>query len=432
MTTRLNRFIQRLRELTGEKLTALMGLIFEIDGLRESFLRQDANKAPGVDGIRKQDYAEGLDERLAALSQRLRRNAYRPLPARRSDIEKDNGSKRPLDIPTVQDRLIQQALHRVLNAAFDQEMSAQSWGFRPGRSAHDAVTAARGYVAEGKDWVVDIDLASFFDQVNHDRLMHLLGERISDQRIMTLIGRYLRAPMDTGDGRQVRRSRGTPQGGPLSPLLANLYLDVLDRELVRRGLSFVRYADDIAVFVSSERAAKRVLERLTRWLHQHLDLEVNAAKSGAHRTEDTALLGFRIHPDGPVSPAPKAIERLKERVRMLWDARQSLTTQQLRDQWQRYITGWWNYYGYANGRREVHALSGWIRRHMRKCFWLRWHNRHGRRKALERLGVRGRALGVAGSRRGAWFMARHVVVNQALKTATLSRYGLILPWTLAG
>ena len=238
MTTRLNRFIQRLRELTGEKLTALMGLIFEIDGLRESFLRQDANKAPGVDGIRKQDYAEGLDERLAALSQRLRRNAYRPLPARRSDIEKDNGSKRPLDIPTVQDRLIQQALHRVLNAAFDQEMSAQSWGFRPGRSAHDAVTTARGYVAAGKEWVVDIDLASFFDQVNHDRLMHLLGERISDQRIMTLIGRYLRAPMDTGDGCSLRRSRGTPQGGPLSPLLANLYLDVLDRELARRGLSF--------------------------------------------------------------------------------------------------------------------------------------------------------------------------------------------------
>jgi len=271
-----------------------------------------------------------------------------------------------------------------------------------------------------------------FDQVNHDRLMHLLGERIGDQRIMALIGRYLRVPMDTGDGRPVRRSRGTPQGGPLSPLLANLYLDVLDQELVRRGLSFVRYADDIAVFVSSERAAERVLGRLTRWLHKHLDLEVNAAKSGAHRTEETALLGFRIHPGGHVSPAPKAIERLKDRVRMLWDARQSLTTQQLRDQWQRYITGWWNYYGYANWRREVHALSGWIRRHMRKCFWLRWHNRHGRRKALERLGVRGRALGVAGCRRGAWPMARHVVVNQALKTATLNRCGLTLPWTLAG
>ena len=388
--------------------------------------------AAGVDGKGIAETQAHLHTHWPTVREKLLRGDYQPAAVRAVDMAKPSGGTRRLGIPTVQDRLIQQALHRVLSAAFDQEMSAQSWGFRPERSAHDAVTAARGYVAEGKDWVVDIDLASFFDQVNHDRLMHLLGARISDQRIMALIGRYLRAPMDTGDGRPVRRSRGTPQGGPLSPLLANLYLDVLDRELARRGLSFVRYADDIAVFVSSERAARRVLERLTRWLHKHLDLEVNVAKSGAHRTEDTALLGFRIHPGGQVSPAPKAIARLKERVRMLWDARQSLTTQQLRDQWHSYITGWWNYYRYANWRREVHALSGWIRRHMRKCFWLRWHNRHGRRKALERLGVRGRALGVAGCRRGAWFMARHVVVNQALKTATLSHYGLILPWTLAG
>lgn len=388
--------------------------------------------AAGVDGKGIAESEAHLNTHWPTVREKLLRGDYQPAAVRAVDIAKPSGGTRRLGIPTVQDRLIQQALHRVLNAAFDREMSEHSWGFRPGRSAHDAVTAARGYVAEGKEWVVDIDLASFFDQVNHDRLMRLLGERISDQRIMMLIGRYLRAPMDTGDGRQVRRRRGTPQGGPLSPLLANLYLDVLDRERVRRGLSFVRYADDIAVFVSSERAAARVLGRLTQWLHQHLDLEVNAAKSGAHRTEETALLGFRIHPGGPVSPAPKAIERLKDRVRMLWDARQSLTTAQLRDQWQRYITGWWNYYGYANWRREVQALSGWIRRHMRKCFWLRWHNRHGRRKALERLGVRGRALGVAGCRRGAWPMACHVVVNQALKTATLSRYGLTLPWTLAG
>jgi len=215
-------------------------------------------------------------------------------------------------------------------------------------------------------------------------------------------------------------------------LLANLYLDVLDRELEQRGLSFVRYADDIAVFVASERAAERVLERLTRWLHKHLDLEVNAAKSGARRTEASALLGFRIHPGGDVSPAPKAIDRFKERVRALWDARQSLTSKQLRDQWQRYVTGWWNYFGFANWCCAVHALSGWTRRHMRKCFWLRWHDRHGRRNALTRLGVRGRALGVAGSRRGAWPMARHVVVNQALKIATLNRHGFTLPWTLAG
>ena len=417
--------------LGGVEIT--METVLAPANMRAAWAAVKANAgAAGVDGKGIAETEAHLNTHWPTVREKLLRGDYQPAAVRAVDIAKPSGGTRRLGIPTVQDRLIQQALHRVLNAAFDQEMSAQSWGFRPGRSAHDAVTAARGYVAEGKDWVVDIDLASFFDQVNHDRLMHLLGERISDQRIMTLIGRYLRAPMDTGDGRSLRRSRGTPQGGPLSPLLANLYLDGLDRELTRRGLSFVRYADNIAVFVSSERAAERVLGRLTQWLHKHLDLEVNATKSGAHRTEDTALLGFRIHPGGQVSPAPKAIERLKDRVRMLWDARQSLTTQQLRDQWQRYIIGWWNYYGYANERREVHALSGWIRRHMRKCFWLRWHNRHGRRKALERLGVRGRALGVAGSRRGAWFMARHVVVNQALKTATLSRYGLILPWTLAG
>jgi RNA-directed DNA polymerase len=388
--------------------------------------------AAGVDGQGIAESEEHLSTHWPLVRAKLLRGDYQPAAVRAVDIAKPGGGTRRLGIPTVQDRLIQQALHRVLSAAFDQEMSAHSWGFRPGRSAHDAVTAARGYVAEGKEWVVDIDLASFFDQVNHDRLMHLLGERIGDQRILTLIGRYLRAPMDVGDGRHVRRSRGTPQGGPLSPLLANLYLDTLDRELARRGLSFVRYADDIAVFVASERAAERVLGRLTRWLHQHLDLEVNATKSGAHRTEETALLGFRIHPGGHASPAPKAIERLKDRVRTLWDARQSLTTAQLRDQWQSYINGWWNYYRYANWRCEVHALSGWIRRHMRNCFWLRWHNRHGRRKALERLGVRGRALGVAGCRRGAWPMARHVVVHQALKTVTLNRCGLTLPWTLAG
>ena len=388
--------------------------------------------AGGVDGKGIVETEAHLKCHWPVIREKLLRGDYRPAAVRAVDIAKPGGGTRRLGIPTVQDRLIQQALHQVLSAAFDGDMSEHSWGFRPERSAHDAVTAARGYVAEGKEWVADIDLASFFDQVNHDRLMHLLGQRISDKRIMKLIGRYLRAPMDEGDGRHIRRSRGTPQGGPLSPLLANLYLDVLDRELEQRGLSFVRYADDIAVFVASERAAERVLERLTRWLHTHLDLEVNVAKSGARRTEETALLGFRLHPGGHVSPAPKAIERFKDRVRALWDARQSLTSQQLREQWQRYVTGWWNYFGYANWCREVHALSGWIRRHMRKCFWLRWHDRHGRFNALRRLGVRGRALGVAGCRRGAWFMARHIVVNQALRTATLNRHGFTLPWALAG
>jgi RNA-directed DNA polymerase len=403
------------------------------DNLHRAWAAVKANAgAGGVDGKGIGETERHLETHWPGIREKLLRGDYRPAAVRGVEIAKPDGGTRQLGIPTVQDRLIQQALYQVMGAAFDGGMSEHSWGFRPNRSAHDAVTAARGYVKEGKVWVVDIDLKSFFDQVNHDRLMHGLGERIADKRVLQLIGRYLRAPMRHGDGRQERRDRGTPQGGPLSPLLANFYLDALDRELERRGLAFVRYADDIAVYVASERAARRILASLTDWLREHLDLEVNAGKSGVGRTQHTQLLGFRIHTSGDVSPAPKALGRFKDRVRQLWDARQSLTSEQLRDQWQRYSTGWWNYFSYANWRRGVHALSGWTRRHMRKCFWLRWHDHHGRRNALKRLGVRGRALGVAGCRRGAWPMARHVVVNQALKTATLNRHGFTLPWALAG
>lgn len=365
------------------------------------------------------------------IQEKILAGSYHPAAIRAVKIPKGNGKNRTLGIPTVQDRVIQQAISQAMIAAWDTQMSKHSYGFRPERSAHDAVTAACEYVKQGKQWVVDIDLRAFFDQINHDRLMVQLSRKNCDKRILKLVGRYLRAPMCYAEGHQEKRERGTPQGGPLSPILANLYLDPLDRELEQRGITFVRYADDIAIFVSSERAAERVLDSIKSWLRKELDLEVNEAKSGVRKCSQTQLLGFCIHESGNVSPSAKAVAKLKDRVRKLWDARQNMTSKELREQWRKFITGWWNYFRYANWQREVFKLSGWIRRHIRKCFWLRWHNRQGRSNALRKLGVMGRALKVAGCRLGAWAMATHVVVQQALKTATLKRYGFILPWELA-
>lgn len=403
-----------------------------------------ANMQAAWAAVKANDGAAGVDRKTIEATElhlkghwvdirdKLYSGSYQPAAVRAVEIPKASGGTRLLGIPTVQDRLIQQALHQRMSAAFDAQMSEHSYGFRPNRSAHDAVQAARGYVAQGKQWVVDIDLRSFFDQVNHDRLMHLLSGRIEDKRILRLIGRYLRAPMRHADGRQERRSRGTPQGGPLSPILANLYLDPLDRELERRGIAFVRYADDIALFVGSERAAQRVLASVKEWLRKQLDLEINDDKSGTGPSEGSKLLGFRLHANGDVSVAASALAKFKRRVRQLWDARQSVTSDQLRTHWQQYVTGWWNYFGLANRHWGLPALSGWVRRHMRKFFWQRWHNRAGRQNALRRLGIQGRALHVAGCRHGAWPMATHVVINQALRTATLNRWGFTLPWELAG
>jgi group II intron reverse transcriptase/maturase len=417
----------------SEAVEVTLEAVLSRENLVAAWCAVEAND--GSAGVDRRSIAQTkahLREHWPGIREKLLSGAYRPAAVRAVRIPKASGGSRELGIPSVQDRLIQQALHQVLSAALDAGMSEHSYGFRPRRSAHDAVEAARGYVAQDKAWVVDIDLRNFFDQVNHDRLLYLLRQRIADERVLRLIGRYLRAPMRQADGRQESRQRGTPQGGPLSPLLANVYLDPLDRELERRGIAFVRYADDIALFVGSERAAERVYASVTAWVRKHLDLEVNEEKSGTGRSDDGALLGFRLHASGEVSLAPRSLERLKTRVRALWDARQSVSSETLRENWQSYIRGWWGYFGHATDTGGVERLSGWIRRHMRKCFWLRWHDRQGRRNALERLGVRGRRLGVASSRRGAWRMARHVVVQMALRTKTLNRYGFTLPWELAG
>jgi group II intron reverse transcriptase/maturase len=402
------------------------------ENLNKAWKAVRANKgAPGPDG---RDIARSevhIREHWESIEAKLRDGQYEPGPVRAVTIPKPNGGERTLGVPNVQDRWIHQAIHEKLSERCEPFFSEHSYGFRPNRSAHDAIRAAQEYVKQGKRYVVDIDLKSFFDEVDHDKLMHLLDKHVEDKSLKKLIGAILRAPVQRPDGSRYKRGKGTPQGGPLSPLLANIYLDPLDKELEHRGLSFVRYADDIAIFVSSPRAAERVRASITAWIEENLKVPVNREKSGSGPTGASALLGFRLEEDGTITIAPKSIQRLKSKVREIWDARQSMTSEELREQWRSYIEGWWNYFQLAERRREVEDQTGWIRRHMRKCFWLRWSTAKGRLNALRRLGVGPRARGLAYSGLGAWRIARLWQMHQALSNQRLHQHGFILPWTLA-
>jgi RNA-directed DNA polymerase len=416
----------------GERPLVTLEDVLAAENLRAAWAQVKANAgAAGVDGRSVAQSAEMLKTDKEEILARLRAGRYRPAAVKAVEIAKADGGRRRLGIPTVLDRVIQQAIHQQLGPLWETKFSEHSYGFRPKRSAHDAVRAAQAHIRAGQSWVVDIDLKSFFDHVNHDRLMHHIGRKVRDKRLLRLIGDYLRAPMRLRDGREEPRREGTPQGGPLSPLLANIYLHALDCELEKRGLSFVRYADDIAIFCSSQRSAERVEASVTAWIERELKLPVNREKSGHGPSDGTALLGFRLETDGRIRLAPKSVERLKEKVRELWDARQSLRSRELREQWQSYIRGWWGYYRLTERDWDVSDLSGWIRRHMRKCFWLRWHHARGRRNALKRLGLRGAILGMAYSSKGAWAIARHWVLQRALNNNTLNRYGFTLPWETA-
>jgi len=330
----------------------------------------------------------------------------------------------------VLDRWIQQMLLQALQPIFDPTFSAHSFGFRPGKSAHDAVRAAQNYIQAGKDWVVDMDITKFFDRVNHDILMQRIGQTIRDKRVLRLIGKYLRAGVMI-EGVVQSSEEGTPQGGPLSPLLANIYLDALDQELEGRGLAFSRYADDCNIYVSSQRAAERVLASITEWISKHLRLEVNATKSGIGRPWERKFLGFRINPEGKIEAAPQSVERFKTKVRELWRSCQSQTSNELRDTWRAYVQGWWGYYRLAEERRNLFGLEGWIRRHIRSCFWQRWDNWRGRLRKLRHLGLSGRLLKVAHSSKGAWRIAASPSLQTALSNAVLRRYGFWMPSDLA-
>lgn len=387
--------------------------------------------APGIDGMKTEQLNGHLLQHWPKIHAKLMAGTYTPSPVRRVEIPKPNGGTRMLGIPTVLDRFIQQMLLQAMTPIWEPRFSEHSYGFRPGRSAHDAVRAAQGYTREGKDWVVDLDIAKFFDHVNWDTLMGKIAQVIRDKRVLKLIGKYLRAGAMM-DGVVVKSVEGTPQGGPLSPLLANIYLDALDRELERRGHRFSRYADDCNIYVSSQAAGERVMQSIQGWIEKHLRLQVNASKSGVGRSWERKFLGFRLNREQQIEAAPETLERFKAKVREKWRSCQSLTSNQLRDGWRQYIRGWWGYYQLAENRQPIFRLEGWIRRHIRKCFWLRWHEPEGRERRLRQLGLRGRMLKVAQSSRGAWHLAGTGSLQTALSNATLKRYGFLFPSDLAG
>lgn len=399
------------------------------ENLRQAHRAVVRNKgAPGVDGITVEAIAGHMREHWPRIREKLYEGSYQPARVKGVRIPKPSGGERLLGIPTVQDRILQQAVQQQLNGVFEPGFSEHSYGFRPGRSAHQAIQAAQGYVRSGKDWVIDIDISAFFDQVNHDLLMHRVSQKVTDKRVLKLIGRYLRAPMVL-DGQIHKREQGTPQGGPLSPLLANIYLDPLDQELERRGLSFCRYADDLTIYVASERSAQRVFESISRWIEKELRLTINRDKSDTGRPWKRQFLGFRITQSGEIGIARSSLESYKTKVRQLWHARQSRTSRELIEAWERYVRGWWNYFGIAKGMFK--RLSSWTRRHIRKCFWQRWHNRRGRLNTLKRLGVGPGLLGRVDFYAGAWRAARHPVMHKALSNARLRQYHLLTPHDLA-
>jgi len=386
--------------------------------------------AAGIDGMKTEELNGHLLKHWPKIHGKLMAGTYTPSPVRRVEIPKPNGGTRMLGIPTVMDRFIQQLLLLAMTPIWEPRFSEHSYGFRPGRSAQDAVRAAQGYARGGKDWVVDLDITKFFDHVHWDILMGKIAAVIRDKRVLKLIGKYLRAGAML-NGVEVKSVEGTPQGGPLSPLLANIYLGALDRELERRGHSFSRYADDCNIYVGSQAAGERVMQSIQGWIEKHLRLQVNAAKSGVGRTWERKFLGFRLNREQQVEAAPESLERFKTKVREKWRSCQSRTSNQLRDAWRQYVRGWWGYFRLAENRRPIYRLEGWIRRHIRKCFWLRWHGPEGRARQLRRLGLRGRMLKVAQSSRGAWHLAGTGSLQTALSNARLRRHGFLMPSDLA-
>jgi RNA-directed DNA polymerase len=405
-------------------------LMEEVCG-RENCLRAlrrvKANQgSPGIDGMKVAELPGYLKQHWPAIRDQLLSGTYEPQPVKRVEIAKPDGGVRKLGIPTVLDRFIQQAVMQVLQGRWDRTFSEHSHGFRPQRSAHQAVAKAQQYIAAGHRWVVDLDLEKFFDRVNHDRLMAAVARRVSDKRVLSLIRAFLASGvMENGLVSPVEE--GTPQGGPLSPLLSNLVLDELDRELERRQHRFVRYADDCNIYVASERAGKRVMQSVASFLQRRLKLKVNETKSAVARPQERKFLGFSFtygsEPKRRI--APKALLRCKQRVRELTQRTQGIRLEQMTRELASYLRGWKSYFGYSQTPSVLERLDHWIRRRLRSVIWKQWKRSRVRVARLRQRNIgTDLAAQTAGSPHGPWRIANSPALSLAFPIAYFDALGL--------
>jgi RNA-directed DNA polymerase len=402
--------------------------VCERENLKEALKQVKANKgSAGIDGMTVDELDDYLKQHWPATRDQLFSGTYEPQPVRRVEIPKpDGGGVRKLGIPTVLDRFIQQAVMQVLQRQWDRTFSDHSYGFRPGRSAHQAVAQAQQYIAAGYGWCVDLDLEKFFDRVNHDKLMGQVAKRVGDKRLLKLIRAFLNAGV-MENGLVSPSVEGTPQGGPLSPLLSNLVLDELDRELKRRGHRFVRYADDCNIYVRSEPAGQRVMESITRFITQKLKLKVNEAKSAVARPQERKFLGFSFTAGSEVKRviAPKALDRFKRRIREITRRAKSVSIETTMRELAPYMRGWRSYFGFCETPVVLQYLTRWVRLRLRAALWRQWKTPRRRRAALLELGVSERlASNTAGSGRGPWYLARAKALSVGLSNAYFKSLGL--------
>lgn len=405
----------------------LWARLWSRENLKAALKRVEQNGgAPGMDGMTVQELRPYLKDHWPEIRSQLDSESYPPRPVRRVEIPKPDGGVRLLGIPTVLDRFLQQALQQVLTSVFEPRFSPHSYGFRPGRSAHDAVKQAQAYVQEGYGWVVDLDLDQFFDRVNHDMLMARVARVVKDKRVLRLIRRYLESGVMV-NGVVLDTEAGTPQGGPLSPLLANILLNDLDRELEQRGHKFVRYADDCNIYVKTPRAGERVLASVRRFLEQKLKLKVNEKKSKVDRPAKRKLLGFRLFrwkAQVRIGIAPKSIARCRERLREMTRRTRPGHLRDIVEQVNQQGRGWVGYFRLADTPTPFRELDEWLRRRLRQLVWKRWKRGRTRWRELVALGVPPTMAGLGAVDKGPWRMAATPVVNMALSNAYWKEQGL--------